>query len=128
MQLAPLQIHILRLLSEAGEENIPTIVNTILVESTAGSLENLLDQVNEALQELYWRKLIVYAYYSNDVQYRWKILTSKEIQPFLPINNCLSWNQENRSWQWKEKEFGQERVYVLLQEEGRRIINEYLSF
>lgn len=127
MKLSAIQIHILKILSEADEENIPTIVNTIYTESPRMDKERLLLQINSALEELHGMGLIAYSRYVNKGEPRWVTIPEDEISSVLPLQNCLEWNDETSLWRWKAEQFGKERVVVTLEEKGRKAIPEYLA-
>lgn len=122
MELTALQWYILRLLSEAGEENIPTMVNTLQAEAVIADKAKLLSEVNSALEGLLKLRLISYAYYQEEPVPDWRILSDNEVQKFSPISNCLGWNEADGFWSWREERFGKERVLVIISEQAKELI------
>lgn len=128
MEFTTLQLYILKMLAEAGEENIPTIVNTVLNEALISDKANLIQEVNLALETLLNCKLIYYAYYQKEAASPWKILSDNEVQELSPIYNCLNWNEEGGFWSWRQDKCGKERVLVLISDVARdSVLHHFLT-
>jgi hypothetical protein len=122
MQLSPLQLQILRLLEEAGEENIPTIANTIRAEAAPDAGPDVLGQIDAALRALHEADLVGFAYYRGDHDPAWQPLTDARLRVVFPIHRCLEWHGASGGWRWREDRCGRERVIVTLEDQGKRLI------
>jgi hypothetical protein len=117
-----LTIEILEMLLEAGEENIPTILNTVLARHPSDRPEALLEQTGQVLQELEGQRYAELAWYRGE----WVPLSAAERARIVPIRNSVTWNTEAKRWQWKEADLGADRLLVILTEEGERHIRGVL--
>jgi len=117
-----LMLEILEILLEAGEENIPTILNTLLTRHSADPPESLLEQTAQALRELEEQGYTELAWYRDG----WVPLSAAERARILPLGNGVTWNAEAKRWRWKETDPGADRPLVILTEKGERHIRSRL--
>ena len=118
----PLQVEILRILLEAGEENLPTILNTLLVQHPATAPEMLLADVADALERIERQSYAQLARYDDS----WIALTPEERQLLPPLTKSVVWHPATGRWRWNSDVAGRERPTVVLTEEGREHIRGVL--
>ena len=117
-----LKLEILRLLLEAGEENLPTILNTVLVQHSSEPPDVLLASVGEALEAIEKQSYTELAWYKDG----WIALIPEERQLVLPLANSVAWDPATNQWRWKEEELGPERPIVILTSKGEDYIRSVL--
>lgn len=118
-----LETEILRVLLEAGEENLPTVLNTVLVQHHAEPPEILLPRVEEALDSLEKKAFTELTWYKDGC---WVPLTAEERTKVLPVANSVFWNAATKRWNWNETKLGPERPIVILTEKGEQYIRKLL--
>ena len=119
---SPLEIEILHILLEAGEENLPTVLNTVLVQHLAEPREALLARVEKALESLERQSYTELNWYKDG----WVPLTAEQRRKVLPLANSVEWNTDAKRWHWKEEELGPERPIVTLTDKGEQYIRSVL--
>ncbi len=92
----PLQLEILHMLLEAGEENLPTILNTLLVRRPDTAPEVLLADVSDALEAIERQSYAELARYEDG----WVTLTPEERQLVLPLAKSVEWHPAAGRWRW----------------------------
>ena len=128
MDLTQLQNHVLKILLEAGEENLPTVLNTVAVQVGGRQGDRFLNQIILAIQDLEEEGMVSFARYFNDREPSWVRLSREEMQQNFGPEQCLKWNDLAGIWEWKEADCGVERVYLLLEQAGRDAISDHLSW
>ena len=108
----------LRMLAEAGEEDLTTVVNTLLRSATNPSDPRHLLVLAASLENLRAQQLIGYALYARD----WSDLIGDEAAEYLPVHHCLVWNDSLSEWLWNEDDCGKDRLIVVLQQKGREAL------
>ncbi len=121
MELSDVEVNVLSVLSEAAEEELATLANTVLGSAEERGDPQVLQVLNASLDRLRQRQLIGYAYYKDG----WQDLSDDQLAPFVPIRRCLAWDDAGARWRWNAAECGQERLIVVLLEKGRRAIAGY---
>jgi hypothetical protein len=127
MKLNAIQLKILTLLFEAGEENIPTLANMIWSESDDIDKDTFLTWLNAAIEGMNTLGFVSLAIYREKEKASWQELSDSEFARFFPIHRCLEWNSNLNYWQWRELDCGNERVTVLIEESGKIFLSDYLS-
>ena len=118
----PLENEIMRILLEAGEENLPTVMNTLREGHTDAPPETLLAEAEASLQALERQGYIELCWYREG----WVPLTTEERRKILPLVQSLVWNSATGHWQWNEAELGRERPLAVLTDAGQRHIRGVL--
>jgi len=112
------------MLLEAGEENVPTVLNTILAEHPTDNHETLLMCVENALKSLEKRSCVDLEWYRDG----WVPLSAEERRKVLALADCVVWHEDTREWNWNEKELGPEWPIVTLTEKGEQYIEAVLEW
>jgi hypothetical protein len=118
-----LKLKILRMLLEAGEENLPTILNTLLVQHPSEPPDTLLARVWERLKSMEKKSYIEFAWYRDG----WVPLTPEERGLLLPPANSLVWDSATSRWCWREGRLGPEPPIVILTDDGAQYIRGRLE-
>jgi hypothetical protein len=112
----PLQVEILKMLAEAGEENLATIFNTVLVSTADGAPAMIAADVDGALDDLLDHGLIELAQWDGE----WISLPDNDSRALRPFHRSLIWVPDSGSWAWDEARFGRRRVAAVLSPAGRQ--------
>jgi hypothetical protein len=118
-----LKLEILHMLLEAGEENLPTIFNTLLVQHPSEPPDTLLVNVWERLKSLENKGYIEFVRHRNG----WVPLTPEERELVLPPANSLVWDSAVGRWRWREEQLGLEPLTVILTDDGAQYIRSRLE-
>jgi DNA-binding PadR family transcriptional regulator len=117
-----LGFQILRLLLEAGEENVPTILNTLLVQHVSEPPEIFLQTIGAILKSAEEDGYVQFTWYRDG----WVPLTPKERHMVLPPLDSVAWDPAAKRWRWKEEELGPERPIVILTDKGEQYVRRQL--
>lgn len=120
--LSPMQRDVLWILEEAGEENLPTVLNTLRSNSAGVPDEVLIPALSDALRGLWRSGLITFCRYHGGSDAGWKDISPGEIQRVLAVSDVVRWNEDGGYWQWDEARDGRERVSVVVPEEVLRAL------
>jgi len=117
-----LELEILHILLEAGEENLPTILNALLVRHPDTAPEVLLVDVSDALQAIERQSFAQYARYEDG----WVALTPEERQLVLPLVKSVVWQPAAGRWRWKKDVARPDFPVVILTDRGKEHIHHVL--
>ena len=112
----PTQREVLEQLAEAGDENLPTLLNTILLQHPAASPPELLEQVAAAVESLERREYAVFSWYRGG----WQRLTPAERAALSPLAGCVVWDATDGDWDWDSARLGDEWPVLTITGAGRR--------
>lgn len=115
--LSPIQRDVLWILEEAGEENLPTVLNTLRSNSAGVPDEVLIPALSDALRGLWRSDLITFCRYRGGSDARSEDLSPGETQSVLAVSEVVRWNEDGGYWQWDEARGGGGRVSVVVPDE-----------
>jgi len=118
-----LEKEILAILLEAGEENLPALVNTVGVQRHSPPKDSIVAEVGDALDDLLRKSLIELTWYDDG----WVPLTDEEQRAVLPVSRSVGWDAAANVWTWNEQSAAGRRPVVVLTPAGERQIRTLLA-
>jgi hypothetical protein len=121
LHISPTEREILSVLSEAGEENLPALLNTIYMKFPALSRQEMLMAGEKGLRNLHSKGFIEFCV---ETQNRGRVLTplsAHETKKALSLAKVLVWNDKNKMWDWDVEKNG-EWVVVTLTDKGQEAL------
>jgi hypothetical protein len=113
----PTEREVLDLLAEAGEENLPTLLNTLRRRRPAEPPPQQLERVLAAVVALEERSCVVFSWYRDG----WQDLTPAERACLSPLAACVTWNATDGDWDWNSAHGGDEWPILTITDAGRRL-------
>jgi len=118
VRLTPMQGAVLRMLEEAGEENPPTVLNTLRAAHADQSNEEFAQAVRLALGGLYDLGFITLSRDEERPNQRWMPVPPEDIPRILSISQVVRWDDRGY-WRWDDCQAGPYRASLALTEAGR---------
>jgi hypothetical protein len=109
-----IELEIIQLLTEAEEENLPTVFNTILVGRSEESPPRLLSELITAVEALERQGYVRLSSY-RDGWVEWGPLQRDHR---FPLESGLFWDASLQRWRWDEAKCGYEAPIVTLTARG----------
>ena len=121
LHLSPTEREILWVLSEAEEENLPALLNTIQKTFSALSRQEMLMAAEKGLRNLYAKGFVDLCIETQGPGRLLTPLSAKEAKKALALGKVLVWNSETMMWDWDAQQ-NAEWVVVTLIENGKEAL------
>jgi hypothetical protein len=101
LRLSPFQGEVLRILEEAGEENIPTILNTLRATFPREKQQDLLAHAETAIQGLWRLRLVVFSRDYGKANLHSVPLDEAESSSALLLGDEVEYEGSTHKWTWR---------------------------
>jgi hypothetical protein len=124
------RLAVLRLLSEAGLETLPTIVNQIARDAptqAVSDLQFLLDVLAtiSAMQQEDMISLHFYSYAASESTQA--VVAAHASTDVVAVGQrCIVWSEDAEHWTWRIEECGESRLAVMLEQPGRQYLESIM--
>ena len=122
LQISSTEREILWVLSEAEEENLPALLNTIYKKFLAISRQEMLMAAEKGLRNLHGKGFVELCIETKAPGRLLTSLSAGETKKTLNLAKVLVWNSERKMWDWNAEQNG-EWVIVTLTDEGKRALS-----